>query len=589
MVRPTFWLPLSGLHHTEQRQPSRTSKPFSTGAVAVVLGIAALLTSTSASADYLDHFATRTDVGLAKVPSQGTTRILVVPVFVDDQPYSTGDEASFHQEILDFYAPPSDDIFSAGVSFTGFYEQQSLGRYRPEVLVADPVHFPTCPPLGGHQDCRIPRGAGFADGDVQGAVNTLVDALRFLDEIMLCTTAGPSAERRCTSGGGVDLNDVDVSGIQAGIPDGFSDGVLVISNARFPGIALPVKDLASQPLLAFFGPFPEFRYSVGGGVDGDSAGVVVNAIGIQGFASPPARETLVSVHEFGHLLGFADLYNEAGTTTDLPWTYMGGWFYADAPSLLDPFSRLAIGWGNVVDVGGPGTYTIGSAGRTGEILKVGQGDEFFLVEHRRKEVDAFDGDLEADHGVYVERVQLAKRPSPAAGNYFNTLQNCVNCEAFNPMLMIEEADGDYDLQFGRGRDDTNDFFAVGDEIGPSDDTSPRGINNPVFSTNRLSGAKTGITIRVLAVDEVSATIEVEAPATADPCADLDDLCLQDCSVDDDGNGRCGDFVEFPARGAGLPFDIDLESCDCRTSSQPGALFAFAGLLALGVRRRRQAR
>ena len=49
-------------------------------------------------------------------------------------------------------------------------------------------------------------------------------------------------------------------------------------------------------------------------------------------------------HFIGHLLGFADLYNESQTTTDLPYSLMGGWYYDTAASLLDPFSRVAIGW-----------------------------------------------------------------------------------------------------------------------------------------------------------------------------------------------------------------------------------------------------
>ena len=267
------------------------------------------------------------------------------------------------------------------------------------------------------------------------------------------------------------------------------------------------------------------------------------------------------MHEFGHLLGFADLYNESGSTTDLPYTVMGGWYYSTPASLPDPFSRIAARWGNVTQVAGPGTFTLRASGTHGEVLKVGDGDEFFLVDLRRN-TDAYDGDLEVDRGVFVERVQLDKRPSPAPGNYLNTLQNCVDCTAFDPMLMVEEADGRYDLQLGRPRNDAADLFHDGDSVGPSDDTQPRTTTRPVFSTNRLSGAPTGITITVIAVSDDEATVEVDAPVVADPCAAVVDFCDGACSVnDDEGHGVCGDFVAFPAAVDNRDGDVDVDGAD----------------------------
>lgn len=526
-----------------------------------------------ARADYIDHFATRADVGLYKVPSQGTTRVLVIPVIVDDQPFSAGSEAAFRAELDDFFAVDDRSVFDGGFRFTAYWEQASLGRFRPEAVVADPVRFSTCPPLGAHADCRIPRGAGFAEGDIAGAAATLQSSLRFVDEIFRCALEGPGGDRRCTGGGGVDLAAFDQSGV-AGVADGFVDGVLIVSNAAFPGIALPVKDLSQQPLLALLGALPSFTY-------GEHT---IPSVGIAGFARAPARETFVAVHEFGHLLGFCDLYNEAGTTTDLPWSVMGGWYSSTPASLLDPFSRVAIGWGNVIDVGGPGTFRLPNATRSGVVLKVGRGNEFFLVEHRARSDGAIDGDLEVGSGVFIERVRLNKRPSSTPGSYLQTLQACVNCEAFDSLLMVEEADGAYDLQFRRARDDAADLFQAGQGMAPSSDIRPRSTSNPVFSTNLLSGAPTGLTITVDDSDDDGATITVGAPARADACGDLDALCLQDCVVDEDGHGRCGAFEVFPTP---TPTDDDDDlrlagGCAC-----PGA--QGAGLLPVLflVRRRRR--
>jgi M6 family metalloprotease-like protein/uncharacterized protein (TIGR03382 family) len=539
----------------------------------LAIGLALFCASAPVRADYIDHFASRTDVGRFKVPSQGTTRILVIPVFVDDQRYSAGSEAAFRAELEDFFAVDDRSVFDGGFRFTAYWEQASLGRFRPEAVVADPVHFPSCPRLGAHEDCRIPRGGGVADGDLAGAAATLRDSLRFLDEIILCATAGTSVERRCTSGGGVDLADFDTSGQQPGVADGFVDGVLVVSNASFPGIALPVKDLSGQQLLTFLGPLPSFTY-------GD---ITVPSVGIAGFASAPQRETFVAVHEFGHLLGFADLYNEAGTTTDLPYTVMGGWYYDTPAVLLDPFSRLAIGWANVVDVSGGGTFRIDNATRSGQVLKVGSGEEFFLIEHRAAG-DTIEGDIDVDSGVFIERVRLSRRPAGAAGNYLQTLQECVNCRPLDSLLTVEEADGAYDLQRNRARNDAADLFQAGQAMAPSDDTEPRNAGNLVFSTNLFSGEATGLTITVDASDSDGATITVSGPAKEDPCADLDALCLQDCVVDDEGHGRCGDFATFPPPPPPAS-DDDVIGCTCAgTSTMAPLLPAVLGLL---WRRRRR--
>ncbi len=557
-------------------KPKRSSLLPTSALTAMACSLA--LFSSAGRADYIDHFATRTDVGLYKVPSQGATRVLVVPVFIDDIAYPDGSEEAFLDEITAFYADDDALIFEGGFRFTSYWEQASLGRFRPSAEVAAPVHFSTCPPLGDNADCEIPRGAGLAQGDVQGAVAVLTDALAFMDEIFQCAATGPGAGTSCTAGGGVDFARYDTSGNQEGVADGFVDGVIIVSNAGFPGIALPVKDLATNPLLSFLGPFPSFAYP-------DDDGVVVASVGIAGRTGRPGRETFVSVHEFGHLLGFCDLYNEAGSTNDLPYSLMGGWFYADAGSLLDPFSRVAIGWANLIQVGGPGSFELPSAARSGTVLKVGSGDEFFLVEHRRKLVDVLDGDMGIDSGVLVERVRLAKRPSPTPGDYFNTLQSCVNCTPFDPMLMIEEADGNYDLQLNRGRDDASDLFQSGDAVAPSTDTAARSAAHVVFSTNLLSGASTGLTITVSSSDDEGAVVDVDAPALADPCLTLGDLCPGACAADDEGHGRCGDFQTFPptfATGALPPTPLGCPGCTSTSGADAGAL-----ALSLLLLRRRQ--
>lgn len=155
--------------------------------------IFSLMGATLAHADYIDHFANTADIGTLKVPRAGTTHVLVVPVVVENLPFDQGSEEAFLDELHAFYAEEATDF-----GFTSYYSTLSLGRFHPIVTVADPVHFAACPPLGGHADCAIPRGAGFAEGDFQGAIATLDDSFTFIDEILRCATGGPSGD--CSAG-----------------------------------------------------------------------------------------------------------------------------------------------------------------------------------------------------------------------------------------------------------------------------------------------------------------------------------------------------------------------------------------------------
>jgi hypothetical protein len=334
-----------------------------------------------------------------------------------------------------------------------------------------------------------------------------------------------------------------------------------VSNARFPGIALPIKHLSSSPLLQFVGPFPELVYD----------GVTVNAVAISG--GTVAVNT--SVHEVGHLLGFADLYNETQTTTDMPFSVMGGWSYTNAAPLLDPYSRMAAGWAHVVQVSGPGTFTLAPTHLSGTVLKIGTGDEFFVAELREQQPGVFDDDMPASAGVVIERVRMEEQPSPERGQYLDTLSNCVNCTPFDSFLSIEQADGAFGLEFSRAVED-EDLFLPGDEIAPSDDTAPRSLDHPVFSTNLTDGTPTGITIRVTSIADGVATLEVDAPAVADGCAEIERWCA-DLPCD---NGECG-RVLFPP-----PPEDPGCACDSRRVAPAAAVWAVLPALWWARRRRR---
>lgn len=531
---------------------------------------APLVLAAGARADFIDHFATKDDVGMLKMPHEGEVPVLVIPLIIDDLPFSQGSETSFLEEVATFFDPTTE-----GWAFTSYWETQSLGRYRPVATVAPIVRFASCPTIGGYEDCAIPRGGGITDGSLQTAAATLRGSLFFLDEVFRCAVSGPGAGVGCTEGGGVDLASFDVTGVTAGSPDGFVDGVIVVSNGGFPGITLPAKELSGNPLMSLLGALPSFTY-------GEQT---ISIVAVAGRVDAPHREVWVAVHEYGHSLGFADLYNERGTTTDMPYTVMGGWYYDNAAPSLDSFSRMAIGFAHVLQVPGSGSYRLLPVDRSGTVLKVGTGDEFFMVELRRKVPDVLDDDLRIDAGVVVERVRMVKRPSPERGQYLGTLQNCVNCTAYDSFLSIEQADGLFQLEQGFGTDDADDLFLAGDEIAPSDDVQPRSAAHAVFSTNLMDGTPTGITIRVTAVSPDEATVEIEAPAVDDACAEIADFCgALPCD-----QGECGRVIPLEEP----PPPPACEGCCCegtRGAVDPGGALALAGLVAaLAGRRRSRAR
>ncbi|MEL6179571.1 MAG: hypothetical protein AAFS10_11495, partial [Myxococcota bacterium] len=267
--------------------------------VAVGLGLTVALPS--AQADYIDHFATTDDVGWAKVPAFGTSRILVIPVEVD------GLRALDLDRMERFFAPDTQGEFA----FTEFYTRTSLGAYQPEAVVVDPVRFPSCPlpeDYFGYEDCAIPRGGGDSPDKI---LESLEAGLGMVDAVLAAVEAQ-----------GVDFGQFDINGPQEGVPDGWIDGVLILHNIDFGGIALPLywlqDALRSEPPLTY-------------------DDVQINIVGI-------AQSEAVAVHEFGHLLGWADLYDESGRSKGLQYSFMGSWNYTEAVHGLDAYSRIAVGW-----------------------------------------------------------------------------------------------------------------------------------------------------------------------------------------------------------------------------------------------------
>jgi M6 family metalloprotease-like protein len=454
------------------------------------VGLGVLLGAGAARADFIDHFSTPEDVGAAKVPRVGEPRILVLTLQVDGFPEIDMDE------VRAYFGATSEP---GEANFVDFYDRMSLGSFRPQVEVAEPLRLASCPlpeDYFGYEDCAIPRGGGPTGADktrsLEVGLALLQDLLRQADEEL-----------------GVDFSRYDLSGPE-GQPDGWVDGVLLLHNLNFGGIALPLYALAAPQEAPSF--------------DGVSVGIV-------GVAESPA----VALHEFGHLLGWADLYDESGQTKGLPYSHMGSWDYDEPPLAVDAFSRWKAGWTQPTYVVREGeTMTdlvLPPSADTGAMLQLGDGKEFFLVENRgNADGDYMDWGIR-ERGLAVYHVNLNRYPSPNAGQWLLRLVNCLNCDPWRPMLMSEQADGLFELQKpGFRRDDEGDLFRAGDMLVPSvENTAPLGANNKVLSSNRSDGGVTGVYLTNLRQEGddfvVDARVEVPCDLLACEAGCEDGKCL----------------------------------------------------------------
>ncbi len=432
-------------------------RAFPLRALSIVLTLVpALLVAAPAAAGYIDHMSDPNDIGRNKVPRTGTPRVLVIRVEIGTPPDWS--------EVVHFYDPANEVD-----GFTRYWQVQSLGAYRPEAELAPVVHYDTCPMPAPHDDCVIDRGDVTA---LEPALEMLRDALRRAHDEL-----------------GVDFSRYDQNA------DGWTDGVAAIINTDVGGIALPVAELSET--------FPGFTPA-----DFTFDGVRVNAVAVA-----KRSDTRNYLHEFGHLLGFDDMYNESALDISYPdfgwepnpgsaWSRMGSGY--GRYTSLNAVDRVKAGWATVVPV----TSSLPAAVvppvlESGVVYQVGSGNEYFLIENRRPSTLAdpwypWDSDIPGRGGLAVYRVSETRKPNPAL-TIIPRLLECPNCNEFGPFIFFEQADGLFEYQSEAGFDhekDEADLFQTGDELLPRpDNTLPLARTNLVLRSNYLSGAVTGGAVR----------------------------------------------------------------------------------------------
>ena len=401
--------------------------------IAPALALVALLLPAPARAGvekYGDQFK-NTTIGLNKVPHFGKSRVLVVPL-------EFGNKYDFKS--LDAFFDNSD---GAAYSFRKYWQLNSFGAYDVTVDVLPVVHFDACP-APNNPTCEFTAQNG------QEAIVVVKAVFEKLDNEL-----------------GVDFTKYDTNGPD-GQPDGYCDGIIFLVPNYNGGIAPPIY------------PFMKNE-------DGTPAniwdGITVGAIAI----SNTDAQTIL--HEFGHLLGFADLYN-----FDLDYSLMS--FCSDC--ILDADSRVKIGWADVVDV---------AAGETTELLlrpaseskpvyrvarpredKPGEEPkEYFLIEYRRETKVGGTTLDEGLDGVAVYHVDENKEaPVIAQSNY----------PAWHPLIMNERPTNNQSKRT---------LFHQGDELQPNSigDQAPADeVQVAHWNSNWYDGLFSGIRIdEVRPVDE----------------------------------------------------------------------------------------
>lgn len=403
-------------------------------------------------AGFVDHFVVASDVGRNKVPRIGKSRVLVIPVVVKDLP------APNLVKWKKFFTAKS------GIGFEPYFKAASLGRYSPEVVFADPVVYPTCPLPKTWKGCAIPRGD----------VTALGVGVTFLREIL----------DKALASGKVNLKDFDINGPE-GKPDGWVDGILIMPNGEFPGIALPI----SNPVLMRYARLisPTLKIS---DKPYEKDGVKVGAVGI----SSSNEEEVVPIHEFGHLLGWGDLYHEKLYGRGLYFSLMGQ--YDRGLPFPDALSRMKAGWATVRKVDQRQKWVLKPSETSGEVLQFGEGKQYFLIENRGP--GKVFSQLPRKRGLVVYRVDETQTPRDPEMAFIQQIQKCLNCDLWKPFVMNIPKNPAFPVQkgeFWRQKNYESLQFFPGDSLGPDPAGKPLSNDYHKPSTNYPDGKVSGLWIK----------------------------------------------------------------------------------------------
>jgi immune inhibitor A len=257
------------------------------------------------------------------------------------------------------------------------------------------------------------------------------------------------------------------------------------------------------------------------------------------------------LHEFGHTLGLADLYefsacgNPVGSGLGVhSLMSLGNYLPLDPPEAqgsrpgaMDAWSRAFLGFEQPTVVSQPGTYTLPPLSRGGGVLKIwrnGQpGTEYFLVENRIQE--SFDKGLPGE-GLLIYHVD---------DTMIDNCRDCDNATCFDPpaphgRVEVVQADGLDELHDGSqagdppldGYGDASDFFPGGLAVRTwTQSTTP--------STGDYAGLDTGIRMtNIVGAYDNADTASFDLTIALTP-----DILVQGVLVRDGGAGNSNGILD----------------------------------------------
>ena len=561
-----------------------------TRAALAVLGALVVFSPVAARADFIDLWADKTDVPLNKAPKRGKSKLLLIPVQIDYTAPGGAFQPIDVDQLKTFFTGPVDP---AKLNFNGYLYAASNNRYTGDVTVAPLVRYSGCPAmLASSAECTIGRGD----------VYSLKGGMDFVRDVF----------RRAHDENGVDFRNFDANGVRQE-PDGVIDGVMMLVNVPHVGIAFPIK---------FVNTGSDLSGGTGGPLVLDGIKIPAVAIGGAVFRGGVQHLDTVILHEFGHLLGLADLYFEHPSSNDqypayegLHFSTMGDWDYGSKFILPDAESRRALGWQDQHAISGTQRLTLQPAANGGIAVKLGQQNaarrEYFLAEVRGP-VGAYDTAI-ADAsgkplwGLSVYHVDWSKGPKAAEGTFTQRLLSCLDCDPWHPFIRNLESAGHFGLVFSgsaeslstkSGIADDQVLFGTSQSLSSLDNVGVLGPSNRYTASNWYDGTSSGVSITDVVVNpDHTVTATFTAPVIESACADVVCAPNERCVAGGETAGSCAPMVEAGIDG-GLPQNphnppATVQSTGCstpagETSTAALWLLALPLLLAAALRRRAKA-
>jgi M6 family metalloprotease-like protein len=235
-------------------------------------------------------------------------------------------------------------------------------------------------------------------------------------------------------------------------------------------------------------------------------GVTVNAYSMEPEYIVTAGDSTVGVfcHEYGHVLGLPDLYDTDYSSMGIgAWSVMAGGVWngtnGNSPAYLDAWSRAFLGWVTpTVVTGAVSGASLPAAESSSTVYRLwtngATGTEYFLLENRQRIAGNFDNALPGD-GLLLYHID----------------ENASQNTDWHPRVMIEQADGLWDLQYNVNAGDAGDPY-------PGTSNNRTANASTVPNTRSYAGSVTYVTMANVSSSALTMTADLAVATT--PTADF---------------------------------------------------------------------